>query len=199
MLSNFLSCIVQRENSFGNPIAQKGAKMTNTQLPTGFRLAAAGEGGIQKMWLEANQFRIDAWSFAHHMQEHLPRDAKVAFLHRGAYWIASVWGNAVNRTDGYIVRVRSYEDTQQQDNVLIDDHLPEELKTGDGEGWYFVDDLSDSGKTAQAIRTRWPKAKIITLYSKPAGEKHVDYFHIRIPNIWAVFPWEADPEGFVPA
>ncbi len=45
---------------------------------------------------------------------------------------------------------------------------------GDGAGFLLVDDLVDTGKTAQVARRMLPKAHFATLYAKPAGRPVVD-------------------------
>lgn len=61
----------------------------------------------------------------------------------------------------------------------------------DGEGWFFIDDLVDTGQTAQLIRKRYPKAKIAVVYAKPEGQQHSDFFvKLLKQEHWVVFPWE---------
>ena len=45
---------------------------------------------------------------------------------------------------------------------------------GDGEGYLLIDDLVDSGRTAQVVRQLLPRAHFATLYAKPAGRPIVD-------------------------
>jgi xanthine phosphoribosyltransferase len=53
---------------------------------------------------------------------------------------------------------------------------------GDGEGWLLIDDLVDTGRTAQMLRT---------LYAKPAGRSYVDLFVREFKqNKWIHFPWD---------
>lgn len=62
---------------------------------------------------------------------------------------------------------------------------------GDGTDWLVIDDLVDSGVTAQAIRAMLPQAHFATLYAKPKGRPLVDTFVSEIPqHVWVIFPWE---------
>jgi xanthine phosphoribosyltransferase len=64
---------------------------------------------------------------------------------------------------------------------------------GDGEGWLLVDDLVDTGRTAQAVRERLPRAHFATLYAKPAGRPMVDtYVKEFKQDKWIYFPWDID-------
>src|ERR1041384_5504540 len=87
--------------------------------------------------------------------------------------------------------VTSYESTgsggpaQSQNDVQV-------LKgiTGDGEGYLLIDDLVDTGRTAQAVRRLLPKAYFACLYAKPAGRPIVDAFVKEFKQTkWIHFPW----------
>ena len=61
----------------------------------------------------------------------------------------------------------------------------------------IVDDVADTGITAEVVRQFYPKAKIVTLSAKPAGRDKVDRYSILVPqNTWIVFPWavNSDPD-----
>ena len=69
------------------------------------------------------------------------------------------------------------------------------LKTvpGDGDGWLLIDDLVDTGRTAQAVRERLPRAHFATLYAKPLGRPVVDTFVKEFrQEKWIYFPWDID-------
>lgn len=51
---------------------------------------------------------------------------------------------------------------------------------GDGEGYIVVDDLVDTGGTAQAISDMYPKGYFMTIFSKPPGHPLVDNYVILI-------------------
>ena len=64
---------------------------------------------------------------------------------------------------------------------------------GDGEGLLLVDDLVDTGRTAQVVRKLLPKAHFATLYAKPAGRPFVDTCVKEFKqNKWIYFPWDID-------
>jgi len=47
---------------------------------------------------------------------------------------------------------------------------------GDGEGWLVVDDLVDTGRTAEVLRRLMPKAHFAAIYAKPLGRALVDTY-----------------------
>lgn len=69
---------------------------------------------------------------------------------------------------------------------------------GDGEGFLIVDDLVDSGVTAQVVRDLLPRAHFACLYAKPAGQRLADTWVVEVPQeTWILFPWDTAPL-FVP-
>ena len=77
---------------------------------------------------------------------------------------------------------------QQQGNIRV-------LKgvAGDGDGYLLVDDLVDTGRTAQVVRQMLPKAHFATLYAKPAGRPVVDTCVKEFKqNKWIFCPWDIE-------
>ena len=64
---------------------------------------------------------------------------------------------------------------------------------GNGEGYLLIDDLVDTGRTAQAVRKLLPKAYFATLYAKPAGRPIVDTCVKEFKQTkWIHFPWDIE-------
>ena len=86
------------------------------------------------------------------------------------------------------VCIASYED-QQQGSLRV---MKEAMNvTDDGEGWLIIDDLVDTGKTAEAIKAIYPKAHLATVYAKPLGQPLVDTFITGVSqDTWIQFPWD---------
>ncbi len=69
---------------------------------------------------------------------------------------------------------------------------------GDGDGFLIIDDLVDSGVTAQLVRALLPRAHFACLYAKPSGRPWTDRFVVEVPQeTWVLFPWDTAPL-FVP-
>ena len=61
---------------------------------------------------------------------------------------------------------------------------------GSGEGWLVVDDIVDTGVTAEIIRNMLPEACLVAVYVKPDGEPLVDHYVTEVPqDVWIEFPW----------
>ncbi len=70
---------------------------------------------------------------------------------------------------------------------------------GDGEGWLLVDDLVDTGRTAQVVKELVPKAHFATVYAKPSGRPQVDTFITEVSqDTWILFPWDTESQFVTP-
>ncbi|MGB0681700.1 MAG: xanthine phosphoribosyltransferase [Magnetovibrionaceae bacterium] len=87
--------------------------------------------------------------------------------------------------------ISSYDDKVQGALEVL--KTAEMAVEAEGEGWLLVDDLVDTGGTAEEALRLFPKAHFATLYAKPQGaplvHTHVGNF---AQNTWLVFPWESD-------
>ena len=64
---------------------------------------------------------------------------------------------------------------------------------GDGENCLIINDLVDTGKTAQVVRKMLPKAYFATVYAKPEGCSYVDTYITQVSqDTWILFPWDAE-------
>ena len=70
---------------------------------------------------------------------------------------------------------------------------------GDGAGSLLIDDLVDTGRTAQLIREQLPRAFFATVYAKPEGLPLTDLCIREIPQTtWIRFPWDTELSFAVP-
>lgn len=71
--------------------------------------------------------------------------------------------------------------------------IKEAAGVGDGEGWLVVDDLVDTGRTADVLRKMMPKAHYATVYAKPLGKPLVDTYVTEVSqDTWIYFPWDIE-------
>jgi xanthine phosphoribosyltransferase len=70
---------------------------------------------------------------------------------------------------------------------------------GDGAGFLVIDDLSDTGSTARAVRAVLPRAHFACLYVKPEGR---DVAHTSVSEVdqetWILFPWDTEAQFIQP-
>jgi xanthine phosphoribosyltransferase len=83
------------------------------------------------------------------------------------------------------VCISSYDHDHQRDMRVI------KQAEGDGEGFIIVDDLVDTGGTAEKIREMYPRGKFVTVCAKPAGKHLIDDYVVDIPQeTWIEQPWD---------
>ena len=87
------------------------------------------------------------------------------------------------------ISIKSYDHQDQSEaNVLKE---PDAKMMGDGTGILIIDDLVDSGKTLEVVRSMYPKAHFATVYAKPKGRPQVDTFITEVSqDTWIFFPWD---------
>ena len=70
---------------------------------------------------------------------------------------------------------------------------------GDPKGCLIIDDLVDTGRTAQLVRRMFPEAYFSTVYAKPDGRPLVDAFITEVSqDTWILFPWDSEPQFVAP-
>lgn len=85
------------------------------------------------------------------------------------------------------VCIASYSD-RSQGRIQV---LKSPIEAGDG--WLLVDDLVDTGRTAQRVREMVPNAHFATIYAKPSGRPLVDTFMTEVSqDTWILFPWDSE-------
>lgn len=88
------------------------------------------------------------------------------------------------------ISVKSYENQAQGELRVIKSPSPEVMGT-DGTGVLVVDDLVDSGKTLELVRSLYPRAHYATVYAKPSGKPQVDTYITEVSqDTWIFFPWD---------
>jgi xanthine phosphoribosyltransferase len=88
--------------------------------------------------------------------------------------------------------------TYQEEDRGLPVVLKPPVSAGDGTGFLIIDDLVDTGITAQAVRALLPKAHFGCIYAKPLGRAVVDTFVVEVPqDTWILFPWDTQPQ-FIP-
>ena len=92
------------------------------------------------------------------------------------------------------VCVASYHDYRNQSDLQVLKGVSQtviDLEAGDGSSVLVIDDLTDTGNTAQVVRGMLPKAHFATVYAKPAGRPLVDTFVTEVSqDTWIYFPWD---------
>ncbi len=74
---------------------------------------------------------------------------------------------------------------------------PEQV--GDGSGWLVIDELADTGRTIQVLRSLMPKAHFAAVYAKPLARPMVDTFITEVSqDTWIYLPWDIELQFMQP-
>ena len=141
-----------------------------------------------------DQFHRDSRALAWRLHEAGPFDAIVCIT-RGGLVPAAIVARELNVRLIDTVCVASYQDYKNQGEIKVLKGIAPEVAAmrGQGKGVLIVDDLVDTGKTAQTVRQLLPKAHFACLYAKPAGRPIVDSFVKEFKQTkWIHFPWDIE-------
>jgi xanthine phosphoribosyltransferase len=85
----------------------------------------------------------------------------------------------------------SYGEFKQLETLDVLKDVDGRLVGTDPDKLLIVDDLVDTGKTAQLVRQRLPGVHVATVYAKPKGREFVDTFVTEVSqDTWIYFPWD---------
>ena len=153
--------------------------------------------GSQKAFpVSWDQFHRDckalAWRLAGTDDE--PRWKAIVAITRGGLVPAAIIARELGIRTIETVCIASYHDYQDQGDLHVIKTISPEMK-GDNGGAdvLVVDDLTDTGRTAQKVREMLPNAHIATVYAKPSGRPMADSFVTEVSqDTWIYFPWDLD-------
>ncbi len=139
------------------------------------------------------QFHRDARALAWRLSGAGPFSAMVCIT-RGGLVPAAIVSRELEIRLIETVCVASYHDYRNQGEAEVIKEISKSVVAaagGDGAGVLIVDDLVDTGKTAQIVRDMIPKAHFATVYAKPKGRPLVDTFITEVSqDTWIYFPWD---------
>ncbi|WGW02929.1 xanthine phosphoribosyltransferase [Tropicibacter oceani] len=152
------------------------------------------EKGFHVSW---DQLHRDARALAWRLQGKGPDEGAwraVVAITRGGMAPAMIVARELDIRTVDTVSVKSYHsgggkaDQRREAQVL---KAPDATVVGDGTGILIIDDLVDSGKTLELVRSHYPKAHFASVYAKPQGRPQVDTFITEVSqDTWIFFPWD---------
>ena len=147
------------------------------------------EKGFHVSW---DQIHRDSRALAWRLDGKGPNDGAwkaIVAITRGGMAPAMIVARELDVRTVDTISVKSYDDQSQSEAVVL--KSPDSKMMGDGTGVLIVDDLVDSGKTLELVRSLYPNAHFATVYAKPKGEPQVDTFITGVSqDTWIFFPWD---------
>ncbi len=148
------------------------------------------EKGFHISW---DQIHRDARALAWRLENDGPGDGgawkAVVAITRGRMAPAMIVARELDIRTVDTISVKSYDHQTQAEATVL--KSPDADLMGDGTGILIVDDLVDSGRTLELVRSLYPKAHFATVYAKPKGRPMVDTFITEVSqDTWIFFPWD---------
>ena len=146
------------------------------------------EKGFHVSW---DQIHRDARALAWRLQDETPEGGWKALVAvtRGGMVPSVIVARELDLRTVDTISIKSYDHATQGEAEIL--KLPDSDLSGDGTGVLVVDDLVDTGQTADAVRKILPKAHYATIYAKPKGRNTVDTFVTEVSqDTWIFFPWD---------
>ncbi len=147
------------------------------------------EKGFHISW---DQIHRDSRALAWRLEKLAPDGGEwkaVVAITRGGMAPAMIIARELDIRTVDTISIKSYDHQQQSDAVVL--KAPDDSIIGDGAGILIIDDLVDTGKTLEVVKSRYPKAHIATVYAKPKGRPMVDTFITEVSqDTWIFFPWD---------
>lgn len=148
------------------------------------------ERGFHVSW---DQLHRDARALAWRLQGHGPEEGgewrAVVAITRGGLVLAMIVARELDIRTIDTISVKSYNKQEQGGLKVLKSPDPDLM--GDGEGILVVDDLVDSGRTLELVRSMYPKAHFATVYAKPKGKPMVQTYVTEVSqDTWIFFPWD---------
>ncbi len=147
------------------------------------------EKGFHISW---DQIHRDSRALAWRLEKMAPDGSNwkaVVAITRGGMAPAMIIARELDIRTVDTISIKSYDHQAQSQAVVL--KAPDAEIIGDGEGILIIDDLVDTGKTLEVVKSRYPKAHIATVYAKPMGRPMVDTFITEVSqDTWIFFPWD---------
>ena len=145
------------------------------------------EKGFHVSW---DQIHRDARALAWRLDGQGPEDGAwraIVAITRGGLAPAMIVARELDVRSVDTISVKSYQQKDRSAAVIL--KYPSKDLMKDGDGILVIDDLVDSGKTLEMVRTHYPKAHYATVYAKPQGRPLVDTFITEVSqDTWIFFP-----------
>lgn len=141
--------------------------------------------------LSWDQLNNDTVELAQNLQKLNQKWTILVAIARGGLVPAAIIANQLSIRWVDTVCINSYDDENFQQHEM---EILKDLRS-ESHNILVIDDLVDTGKTYNLVRTMLPNAYFSSVYAKPEGKASTDMFLKEIPqNKWVVFPWEESPE-----
>ena len=141
----------------------------------------------EKVIISWDRLAEDCRTLANRIKEKGNVPTRILAVTRGGLVVAGLVCRALNIKDIETIGLESYHGKEQTEDLkILKTAHPDYLK-----GTLILDDLVDTGKTYDYLRSITQDCMFGCVYAKPIGRNHTDvHAHDFEQNEWVEFPWE---------
>ncbi len=137
--------------------------------------------------LSWEEFHRDTRALAQRLLETGKPWRAIVAIARGGLVPAGILAREMNIRLVDTLCIASYDHTDQGNAQIL------KTAEGDSSDILLVDDLVDSGVTAQIARELLPQATLAVIYAKPKGKPQAHFWQRDfMQDIWIHFPWDCE-------
>ncbi len=134
-----------------------------------------------------DEFHRDTRALAQRLLESGKQWRGIVGIARGGLIPAAIIARELNIRLVDTICIASYDHDQQGEAKIL------KAVSGDNSDLLVVDDLVDTGVTADIARKLLPAATMAAVYAKPAGMQSADYWQREFSqDTWLHFPWDCE-------
>ncbi len=138
-----------------------------------------------------DQFHRDTRALSWRLSPLKERWTSIVCITRGGLVPAAIIARELDIRVIETVAIASYHSYDSQGELKVLKGVAPEILVNGGASCLIIDDLTDTGKTAEVVRKMMPKAHFATVYAKPKGVPLVDTFVTEVSqDTWIYFPWD---------
>ncbi|MDR2008029.1 MAG: xanthine phosphoribosyltransferase [Alphaproteobacteria bacterium] len=147
----------------------------------------------EKVYITWEQFFEDSKELSKRIKEMNLNIKGIVCITRGGLAPTAIVSSQLNIRKIETFSIKTYSDSAAQESSYEILTTPLEALADKGEGWIIVDELVDTGNTAEYILEQLPLAKFFVLYSKIPNHKSITkYIKDFDKSIWLCLPWELE-------
>ncbi len=136
-----------------------------------------------------DQFHRDTRALSWRLSSQKERWTSIVCITRGGLVPAAIIARELDIRVIETVSIASYHAYDAQGELKVLKTISPDILADGGEKCLIIDDLTDTGKTAEVVRKMMPKAHFATVYAKPKGVPLVDTFVTEVSqDTWIYFP-----------
>ncbi len=147
----------------------------------------------EKIYISWEEFYSDSKYLCKEIQSMNMNIKGIVCITRGGLVPTAIISSELNIRKIETYGIKTYSDSYQKEDKKEILSMPIEALRDQGKDWIILDELVDTGNTADYMLKQLPLAKLFAVYTKIPNQKSITkYIKEFNKNTWLYFPWEKD-------